>query len=148
MGLIGMLLDSVPSAPGSGWGPITSGGGTAGAAAAAGPPTCALPETPPEDHTPSPEPYTPMYPPTNWDDLPATTPPQPAPAEPDNSFFFPEEGLNSYFVKGQLDRYADWVNDSDSVGEKAAKAVPGLVIVPYGALLMCLENSLRSPLLG
>jgi hypothetical protein len=167
MGLLDLLISSLPSAPGSGFGPATAAGGSAAAGAGGGPPGCGMggpgdtgdPGKEDErDHTPGPEPYTPAYPPMSWDEVTGGATGTPAggsgaPASSGSSgssgdrFLHPREGGRSYVTVQALDRYGDWLREGGP-WTRAAKALTGLVLIPVGAVLTCAENAIRSPLPG
>jgi hypothetical protein len=168
MGLLDALISSLPSAPGTGFGPAVAGGGSAAAGAGGAPPGCGMggpsdmggpggvagPDEP--DHTPGPEPYTPAHPPMSWDEVTgdatgtSTSGAGGTPASGRSGgdrFFHPREGGRSYVTVNALDRYGKWLQEGGP-WTRAAKALTGLVLIPIGAVATCAENAIRSPLPG
>lgn len=169
MGLLDLMISSLPSAPGSGFGAATAAGGSAAAGAGGGPPGCGMngpgdtggpdaPDAP--DHTPGPEPYTPAHPPMSWDEVtggptgapsdtsaPGSTGPSGSSESSGNRFFNPEGGGRSYVTAQALDRYGSWLREGGP-WTRAAKAATGLVVLPLGAVLTCAESTIRSPFPG
>lgn len=170
MGLLDALISSLPSAPGTGFGPTVAAGGSAAAGGGGAPPGCGMGGGPgldgpgttgpgtdgpgEPDHTPGPEPYTPAHPPLSWDHVTGGATEGSsggsAPASSGSSgdrFFHPREGGRSYASVRALDRYGRWLREG-SPGTRAAKALTGLVVIPIGAIATCAENAIRSPLPG
>jgi hypothetical protein len=155
VGLIEVVLSSLPSAPGTGFGAATAAAGTVPAVGGGAPPMCDM-GSPSPDFTPAPPPMTSASPPMSWDSVvgppgEASVDQGSAPREPhqpgSERFFHPPSGTRDYVTIGALQRYGDWVKRGGP-WTRAAKALTGLVVVPAGAILTCAENSIRSPLPG
>lgn len=146
------LLESIAGAPRTGMG---AGPGVAGGAPAAGgssPPMCQPPMPDLGD------PGSPLQP-MSWDpaldgslgaDAGSPAGDGGNPAGDGDGGGSGDEGsfTKDRIVLDQLDKYHDWMTQDDSLGKRALRAVPGLVILPMGAVLACLEDTIRSPVPG